>query len=168
MKRGSAEACARGPDIDKARELLAESRLPERRRDCPHWSSTRAARAAARSSPSCCVGKLREIGVRLNVRMMDFSQLMSALDNKKGQLFGYAWSSDYPDAENNLSLFYGPNESPGNNSFNYKNPEYDALYRQILTMEPSPERTAIYERMRDISCCTTRRSWARWPASASI
>ncbi|MHC4340468.1 MAG: ABC transporter substrate-binding protein, partial [Planctomycetota bacterium] len=28
--------------------------------------------------------------------------------------------------------------------------EYDALYTKILKMPPSPERTAIYERMRDM------------------
>ena len=58
--------------------------------------------------------------------------------------------SDYPDAENNLAIFFGPNESPGSNSFNYKNPEYDRLYEQIRSMEPSPERTAMFVKMRDM------------------
>src|SRR5206468_3088583 len=59
--------------------------------------------------------------------------------------------SDYPDAENNLALFYGPNaDSGGANYTGYKNPEYDALYERIRTMSPSPERTEIYRKMRDI------------------
>jgi ABC-type transport system substrate-binding protein len=57
------------------------------------------------------------------------------------------WGLDYPDAENTLQLFYGPNGSPGSNDANYRNPEYDRLYEQASVMLPSPERTAIYRRM---------------------
>ncbi|MEO0715756.1 MAG: ABC transporter substrate-binding protein, partial [Planctomycetota bacterium] len=55
-----------------------------------------------------------------------------------------------PDGENNLALFYSPNKAPGSNHSNYERPEFDRLYEKILTMGPSPERTAIYEQMRDM------------------
>jgi len=58
-----------------------------------------------------------------------------------------AWGLDYPDAENTLQLFYGPNSSPGSNDSNYRNPQYDELFRQAKVMLPSPERTAIYRRL---------------------
>lgn len=57
------------------------------------------------------------------------------------------WGLDYPDAENTLQLFYGPNGSPGSNDGNYRNPEFDRLYEQASVMLPSPERTALYRRM---------------------
>ncbi len=57
------------------------------------------------------------------------------------------WGLDYPDAENTLQMFYGPNGSPGANDSNYDNPEYDRLYEQSAIMLPSPERTALYQRM---------------------
>jgi ABC-type oligopeptide transport system substrate-binding subunit len=57
------------------------------------------------------------------------------------------WGLDYPDAENTLQLFYGPNGSPGSNDSNYRNPEYDELFRQAKVMLPSPERTRIYQRL---------------------
>jgi len=57
------------------------------------------------------------------------------------------WGLDYPDAENTLQLFYGPNASPGSNDANYRNPEYDRLYEQSSVMLPSPERTALYRKM---------------------
>lgn len=60
------------------------------------------------------------------------------------------WGLDYPDAENTLQLFYGPNASPGSNDANYHDPEYDRLYEQASVMLPSPERTAIYRRMNRI------------------
>jgi ABC-type transport system substrate-binding protein len=57
------------------------------------------------------------------------------------------WGLDYPDAENTLQLFYGPNGSPGSNDANYRNAEYDALFRRAKVMLPSPERTAIYRKL---------------------
>jgi ABC-type transport system substrate-binding protein len=57
------------------------------------------------------------------------------------------WGLDYPDAENTLQLFYGPNGSPGSNDANWRNPEFDRLYEQASVMLPSPERTALYQRM---------------------
>lgn len=57
------------------------------------------------------------------------------------------WGLDYPDAENTLQLFYGPNGSPGSNDANYHNPEFDHLFEQASVMLPSPERTALYQRM---------------------
>ena len=57
------------------------------------------------------------------------------------------WGLDYPDAENTLQLFYGPNGSPGSNDANYKNPEFDRLYEESSVMLPSPERTELYRRM---------------------
>lgn len=93
---------------------------------------------------------LAKIGVDLSVKQMDFSQLIASIDNKKAQMFSFAWGSDYPDAENNLALFYGPNESPGSNHYNYKNPQFDRMYEQLLSMVAGSERTAHIEKMRDM------------------
>jgi oligopeptide transport system substrate-binding protein len=60
------------------------------------------------------------------------------------------WGLDFPDAENTLQLFYGPNASPGSNDANYRNPEYDELYEQSSVMLPSSERTALYQKMNRI------------------
>ncbi|MBF9002577.1 ABC transporter substrate-binding protein [Vibrio nitrifigilis] len=76
-----------------------------------------------------------------------FGDFNKDLKNSKTQLVPMGWSLDYPDAENTLQLFYGPNRSPGANSANYSNPEYDKLFKQSSVMQPSPERTAIYKQM---------------------
>ena len=80
----------------------------------------------------------------------NFAQLIDTVNNKKAPMFSFAWSSDYPDAENNLALFYTPNVSPGSNHFNYSNKTFDELYEKILVMSPSAERTKIMEEMRDM------------------
>lgn len=76
-----------------------------------------------------------------------FGDFSEAMRNSELMMMSYGWGLDYPDAENTLQLFYGPNGSPGSNSSNYSNPDYDALYEQASIMQPSPERTALYQRM---------------------
>jgi ABC-type transport system substrate-binding protein len=146
---GRAPKSNRGPNLERARELLAKAGYPngEGLPEIEYWTDTSA------NSPEqveLLRRQLEKIGVRLKPRLLDFSQLDQAVKEKRAQMFGFAWGSDYPDGENNLALFYGPNEAPGANSCNYKNPAYDELYREILSMPPSPERTARYEQMRDM------------------
>lgn len=76
-----------------------------------------------------------------------FGDISRAWKRSELPLIAKGWGLDYPDAENTLQLFYGPNGSPGSNDANYRNPEYDRLYEQSSVMLASPERTAIYRRM---------------------
>lgn len=76
-----------------------------------------------------------------------FGQFNQAIKNREAPFFFLGWTLDYPDAENTLQLFYGPNETPGSNNFNYQNSEFDALFEQSTVMLPSPERTALYQQM---------------------
>ena len=139
----------RGPNLQKARALLEKaghaggeglpklvyytSRQPQ---------SVEMAYMTARN--------LKKIGIKMEVNSVDFSELSEKLREKGAPFFGLAWGSDYPDAENNLQLFYGPFKSPMSNNFNYDRPEYNELYDEVRVMQPSPERTAKYVKMRDM------------------
>jgi len=79
-----------------------------------------------------------------------FGEISRAWRESELPLIIKGWGLDYPDAENTLQLFYGPNAAPGSNDANYRNPEYDALYEQASVMLPSAERTAIYRRMNEM------------------
>jgi ABC-type transport system substrate-binding protein len=70
--------------------------------------------------------------------------------NRKVMLMTIGWTMDYPDAENTIQLFYGPNASPGSNSANYNNEEFNRLYQASSTMQASPARTSIYRKMNRI------------------
>jgi len=76
-----------------------------------------------------------------------FGAFNKALKDGKTPFFSLGWGLDYPDAENTLQLFYGPNKSPGSNNFNYVNPQFDSLFEQAKTMQPSPERTDLYQQL---------------------
>lgn len=144
----------RGPDLQRARAKLVEAGWPEGRNArtgeqlvIRYYTSNS---MLNQQQSEMLKRQIERLGVRFEPVLVDFSTLIEFCDNKKAPMFGFAWGSDYPDAENNLALFYSPNKSPGSNHYNYERAEYDALYEQILTMEPGPERTAVYERMRDM------------------
>jgi oligopeptide transport system substrate-binding protein len=67
--------------------------------------------------------------------------------NREVMLTTTGWTMDYPDAENTVQLFFGPNSSPGSNSANFNNEEFDRLYRASSSMQSSPMRTAMYRNM---------------------
>ncbi len=80
----------------------------------------------------------------------NFGDMSRAWKRSELPLVAKGWGLDYPDAENTLQLFYGPNGSPGSNDANWHNPEYDHLYEQASVMLPSPERTALYHQMNQL------------------
>lgn len=77
----------------------------------------------------------------------NFGDIARAWKRAELPLVAKGWGLDYPDAENTLQLFYGPNGSPGSNDANWKNADYDRLYEASSVMLPSPTRTEIYHRM---------------------
>ncbi|MBI2568606.1 MAG: hypothetical protein HYV63_16410 [Candidatus Schekmanbacteria bacterium] len=139
----------RKPDVEKARRLLAEAGYAGGKGLPPlQYETSRGGNN--REQAEMFTRQMGELGIEVAVNLNSFPELDDKLKKKKAPFFGLAWGADYPDAENFLQLFYGPNESPGSNNFNYRNPEYDALYEQAKVMFPSPERTALYRRLRDI------------------
>ncbi|MCH7786453.1 MAG: hypothetical protein IIC22_02985, partial [Chloroflexi bacterium] len=79
-----------------------------------------------------------------------YGDYQRAYSQGKVTLINTSWTMDYPDAENNMQLFYGPNSAPRSNSASYNNPDYDRLYESSASMSESPERTVIYRQMNQI------------------
>lgn len=79
-----------------------------------------------------------------------FGDIAKAWRNSDLPLVSKGWGLDFPDAENTLQLFYGPNAAPGSNDGNYRDPEYDRMFRQAAVMQPSPQRTQLYRKMNDM------------------
>lgn len=143
------DAAYRGPDLARARKLLVEAGYPGGS-GLPRFDYYTSQAANSQEQSEMMRRQLAAIGVEINPILLEFAALIEAIDERRAPIFSFAWGSDYPDGENNLALFYGPNESPGSNHYNYHNAEYDRLYERVRTMEDSPERTAIYEQMRNM------------------
>ena len=105
----------------------------------------------ARQMDEFCVDAFTQLGLKVKYNVNTWPQFLERVKNRKCQVWGSAWGADYPDAENFLQLLYGPNSSPGDNSSNYKNPEFDRLYDRMKTMDDSPERTAVIRKMVEIA-----------------
>ena len=79
-----------------------------------------------------------------------YGDYQRAYSQGKVALINSSWTMDYPDVENLMQLYYGPNAAPGSNSASYNNPDYNRLYESAATMNESPGRTSIYREMNQI------------------
>lgn len=134
-------------DIEKARKLLAEAGYPGGK-GFPVIPFDTQANATSRQLAEYAVKQMDRIGLKLNIVAGTWPQMLERIQRRQTQMWGIAWLADYPDAENFLQLFYGPNAQPGGmNSSYYKNKAYDQLFEQARVMPDSPARTEIYKRL---------------------
>ena len=115
--------------------------------------------------------RLSLIGIRLKDRGTELSRYRQKMKEGNWQIASGGWLADYPDAENFLFLFYGPNgkvEAGGANATNYKNPEYDELFKKMESMLNSPERQEIIDKMMRILQRDTPAVWQYHPVSYGL
>jgi oligopeptide transport system substrate-binding protein len=136
-------------DLEAAKKLLAEAGFPGGK-GLPEFEYLTQSNTTSRQMGEHFIQEMAAIGVRVRLEAVTWPEFLERLKKKKCQMAGAAWGADYPDPENFLQLLYGPNESPGENVSNYKNPEYDSLYVKMAVMQDTPERLAIIKRMKAI------------------
>lgn len=91
-----------------------------------------------------------KIDVQLVVRSTDYNRFQDKMRKGTAQMFFWGWNADYPDPENFLFLFHGPQakvKTQGENAANYENPDYDTLFEQMKNMDEGPQRQEIINRM---------------------
>ena len=140
-------------DLERARKLMVDAGYPEGRDPATGrrlqitLELGRADDAELRQSAEMFVFFMSRIGILINLSYNNGPAFYEKLERRQAPMFFLSWIGDYPDAENFLQLFYGPNASPGPNRCNYRNANFDALYDQIRIMPDSEERTALYKQM---------------------
>lgn len=139
------------PDLARARRLLAEAGYPEGR-DPATGAPLRlrfdlgGTDLARRRQAELLAQDYRRLGIAVEPALNNWPRFLTKLRQGEVQLFRMAWVGDYPDAQNFLQLFYGPNTG-GANRTAYHNPAFDRLYEAASGLPDSPERTALYVRM---------------------
>jgi oligopeptide transport system substrate-binding protein len=136
-------------DVAGAKALLAKAGYPEGK-GIPPMNYEIGQGSDSRQLAEAVQRDLAVIGIKLNINVNQFSELLSKIDSKKAQMWGIAWGADYPDAENFLQLLYGPNAAPGPNGANYNSAEYNKLFEQMRFMRDSPERRTIIRQMQEV------------------
>jgi len=133
-------------DVEKAKEQLEKAGYPEGE-GAPLLTLESSADSLSRQMSDYFVQTLENIGLNVRVNSTTFPEMIHKLNTRQAQVFGLGWGADYPDPENFLQLFYGPNKSPGSNHFNYQNDEYDRLYEKMSVMRDTDERQEIIDEM---------------------
>ncbi len=136
-------------NVEKAKELLKKAGYPDGK-GLPPIEYSDSGTTTSRQMSEYLSQQFEKIGVKVNIVSNSWPQFQDRIRNKKAQMFGMAWLADYPDPQNMMQLFYGPNISPGPNSSNFQNKEFDALYEKALKLPPGPARSDLYKKMRDI------------------
>ena len=86
------------------------------------------------------------IGIRMEGDRRPFPDILKAEKQCQLQTRTNAWIADYPDGDNFMMLFYGPNIHQNNNGC-FQHPDYDKLYAQSQVMPAGPERDVLYRQM---------------------
>ncbi|ASZ12916.1 ABC transporter substrate-binding protein [Chitinophaga pendula] len=130
-------------DPARARQLLREAGFPEGK-DLPPIRLLSIPNYA--DMANYVANQLQEIGIRLQVEVVQKSLLLEQTAKSEALLFRASWIADYPDAESYLAMFYSRNPAPPNYT-RYANPSVDKLYEQALQQEEDSIRYRLYQRI---------------------
>ncbi len=136
-------------DLDKARRLLAAAGYPEGRdpvtgRRLRLTLDLGRTTQETRESTELLAAFMARIGIDLQASYHHWPAFLRKVAQRQSQLFRIAWVGDYPDAENFLQLFYGPNASPGPNRCNFNHEPYNERFRRAMATSDLAARHELY------------------------
>ncbi|MFH1422597.1 MAG: ABC transporter substrate-binding protein, partial [Planctomycetota bacterium] len=140
-------------NITKAKELLKEAGyadgLDSNGKQLSLIFEMTSASTSAQQNADFFVQEMKAIGIEVKPVVNTWTEFQKKLRDNRAQIYSLTWIADYPDPENFLQLFYGPNVSPNPNNANYRNESYDKLFDEMrLLSDFIPE-----ERERKYNLC---------------
>ena len=163
--------------LDYAKQLLAEAGYPNGRDADGNTLTLHYDTAATGPDSQSMLNWYRKqfakLGVELVIRASDYNRFQDKARGAKVQMFSWGWNADYPDPENFLFLLNGDNATintngSGINYANYDNPEYNQLFKQMKTMQNTPERLATIQKMLQIVEDDAPWAWGYYPKSLAL
>jgi oligopeptide transport system substrate-binding protein len=112
-----------------------------------------------------------KLNIQLNIRATQYNRFQELMRHGDAQIFFWGWVADYPDPENFLFLFYGPNgkvKSDGENAANYQNLLFDRLFEQMEKMPNNPQRLIIIEKMVNMLQQDAPAIWGFYPKGFTL
>jgi ABC-type transport system substrate-binding protein len=149
---------ARRRPLEEARKLLAEAGYPQGRnaktgQPLVLYLDTVGRGPGDKPRFDWWRRQFAKLDVQLEIRDTDWNRFQEKIRKGSQQLYVLGWNADYPDPENFLFLLHGPQsrmKSQGENTSNYANAAYDALFERMKHMPNTAERQTIIDRMVDI------------------
>ena len=92
---------------------------------------------------------LASIGIRIRFEVAQWSEHYKAARAGKLQMWFLGGTATTPDAQTDLETMYGGSIGQANLA-RFKQPGFDALYRQILDLPDSPERAELFKKASEI------------------
>ncbi len=133
--------------VERAKKILAEAGYPKGK-GFPVIPYDIVASTSSRQIAEFQGKALAKIGLKTKIIANTWPEFQKRIQRRQAHFWGIAWGADYPDAENFLQLFYGPNAQPGGmNGSYYRNAKFDREFEKARLMGDSPVRTKIYERL---------------------
>jgi ABC-type transport system substrate-binding protein len=141
--------------IERARALLKTAGYPNGRdaasgRPLVLYFDSMASGPDAKSYMDWLRKQFGKLGVQLVVRSTDYNRFQDKMRRGQAQIYQWGWNADYPDPENFLFLFYGPNgkvKHGGENASNYANAEFDRAFERMRVLPNGAERQRLIDRM---------------------
>ncbi len=142
-------------DIARARQLMIQAGYPDGRdpltgRRLELTLELGSGSSDTRETAEVLAAFMERIGIVIHPSVNNWPTLLKKIEQKRAQMFLLSWVADYPDPENFLQLFYGPNETPGANRTNYRNARFDRLYEEAARLPGADGRGALYASMERI------------------
>jgi len=112
-----------------------------------------------------------KLSIQLEIRDTDWNRFQEKIRKGSQQLYILGWNADYPDPENFLFLLHGAQSrarSQGENTSNYANTEFDALFERMKNIPNSPERQRLIDRMVEIARRDAPWVWGFHPKSYGL
>jgi ABC-type transport system substrate-binding protein len=143
----------RRKSVEYAKQLLAEAGYPNGIDSATgkpltiHFDSTLTG-VGAKARTDWLIKQLAKINVQLVMRTTDYNRFQEKMRKGSAQLYYWGWNADYPDPENFLFLFHGPQSKTrfsGENASNYMNPEFDRLFERMRATENGPQRQEMVD-----------------------
>jgi ABC-type transport system substrate-binding protein len=164
--------------LDEAKKLLAEAGYPAGR-DAQsgkplvlNYDYLSASGPGSRATLDWYVKQFAKLGIQLEIRATDYNRFQEKMSKGSAQIYFWGWLADYPDAENFLFMFYGPNskaltQGNGENNSNYQSAAFDKLYEQMKFLDDGPRKQELIDQMITILQQDAVWSFGYFPTSAA-
>lgn len=137
-------------DVERAKKLMEKAGYPGGKGLPDLKYDTRGTNQSERQLAEFVAKNLAAIGIKVEIVANTFPAYLDKQNKGNLQISKGGWMMDYPDAENNMQLLFGPNKAPGPNESNFDNAEYNKLYEQMALMPSSAKRKELICKMEEI------------------